>query len=238
VNDVGEKDRLAQLVGHENDRAASVDEQCLQNPPEFLARERIECSEGFVQQQDCRLMDQRPAKLRALLHSAGELPRHAIAQSVQSDGGQQFLCAGDVDGLVLAEPSAVRRNDLERQQNVIPDSAPWQQGRVLERDADRLQRCVDLPAIDANGAAARRHQTAEQPQKGGFAAPARADDRDKAALLDRELDAGERQGAFIPSVLRIAEVDEVDTTDLDKAHRPRLRVRLSYLIIRSSAGGK
>src|SRR5262245_16172973 len=70
VHRVGEIDRLPQLMRNKDHSTFALHPQILQNPPQFLARESVKRAERLVEQQNRRAVDQRPAKLSALLHAA------------------------------------------------------------------------------------------------------------------------------------------------------------------------
>ena len=89
VDGVGEEHRLAQVVRHQHHREALLPPQVAQHAPQLLARERVERAERLVEHQQLRLVDQRAADRRALLHAAGQLPRELVLVAVQPDGLQQ-----------------------------------------------------------------------------------------------------------------------------------------------------
>jgi hypothetical protein len=103
---VGEEHRLAQVVGHEDRGEALLRVQVADHLPQLLAGEGVERPEGLVQHQELRLVDQRAAQARALLHAARELPGILAPLPRQPDRGQQRLG--------LARYSAVPAQAAER----------------------------------------------------------------------------------------------------------------------------
>ena len=159
-----------------------------QHAPQLLAGEGIERGERLVQHQQRRLMDQRAAERDTLLHAAGQLPRIAVAKTLQSDGRKQLLGLRAKLGLPRAKLRAVRLHDLERQQHVVDDLAPRQQVRVLERHAGDLHRALHLCAGDRHRPRGRPMQTGDEPHQGRLAAAGRADHRGEFAAPDLQRD--------------------------------------------------
>src|ERR1051325_1806854 len=89
VDAVREIDRFAEIVRHEQDRRLLVEPEALEDAPELFPREGIERAEGLVEQQEARLMDERAAELRPLLHAAGELPHRLLGELAEPDEVEQ-----------------------------------------------------------------------------------------------------------------------------------------------------
>ena len=89
VDGVREEHGFAQLVRHQDHGEAALGPEIAQHAPELLAGEGVERGEGFVEQQQLGLVDQRAAERGALLHSAGELPRKPQLVAVEADRAEQ-----------------------------------------------------------------------------------------------------------------------------------------------------
>ncbi len=82
---VGQQDRLADAVGDEQDGLARGRPDALQLDIELIARDRVERAERLVHQEQCRIVEQRPADRRALAHAARQLPRIAMRERAQPE---------------------------------------------------------------------------------------------------------------------------------------------------------
>ena len=173
--------------------------------PQLLARERIERAERLIEQQQRRLVDQRAAQRRALLHAARQLPGIMFREAVEPDHGQQVARLGDIFLAVLLESARVRLDDLKRQQHVVERSAPRQQGRVLERHADDLERRRDLVIGNDDAALGWPVEPSDELEQRRFAAAGRADHGDELALLHAQARILERER--LPLAPRIGEID-------------------------------
>ena len=175
MHGVGKKHRLTQVMRHQYNGEAEPLPHIAQDAPQFFARKRVERGKGLVQHQQLRLVDQRAAQGRALLHAAGQLPRIAAAEPGEADRVEQLFGARDVFGLFRAEVRAVGLDDFQRQQDIIEHRAPRQHVGVLERHAGHLHRPAHRSAGDFNDAARRLHQSGHQFHQRGLAASGRPD---------------------------------------------------------------
>lgn len=145
--------------------------QILHDRPEFLAGELVERSEGLVEQQQARFMDQGAAEIGALQHPARQLPGIMLAESLEPDLIEQGISlVAERTATLAAILRTIGLDDLERQHDVLLDRHPGQHGRILEghADAQRLGRHFATP--NDHGARGRLHQTADQFQDGRLAA--------------------------------------------------------------------
>ena len=76
----GEKDRLLDGVGDEDDRRAALHADTLQNLAEFLTGQRVQRGERLVHEHHAGPLDERPAECHALPHTAGECVREAAVE--------------------------------------------------------------------------------------------------------------------------------------------------------------
>ena len=71
-------------MGHHQRRQTQLDDQFAQKDPRLFPQLSVEVRQGFIQQNDRRVIYQRPADGHALLLSSGELMRVAIAKMPQA----------------------------------------------------------------------------------------------------------------------------------------------------------
>jgi hypothetical protein len=149
----------------------SCEPKCLQGSPEFFAGELIQRAKGLIQQQQLRIMHQRPAQIGPLQHSARQLPGKMIGETAEANLRQQV--ADPIPKLALALAPIFRPerlHDLERQHHISFDGKPRHHAGVLKRHSDPQRLDADLPAADHDDAAGRANETADQPQDCRFAA--------------------------------------------------------------------
>jgi hypothetical protein len=109
-----------------------------------------------------RVVDERAAQARALLHAARQHPWLHVLETGKPDRCQQLLGLRDVFVLELAQAMAMRPHDLERQHRVQQGIAPRQQCRILKCHADDLERAIDLRAGDADRSGGARQQAGDE----------------------------------------------------------------------------
>ena len=90
VHGVGQEDRLAQVVGDEDDGEGLLLPQVTQHAPQLLPGEGVKGTEGLVEHQQAGLVDQCPADGGTLLHAAGELPGEFVLETGQPHLGEQL----------------------------------------------------------------------------------------------------------------------------------------------------
>ena len=128
---VGEKDRLAQIMGDENAGERLFGFHPVHDLPEILAGEGIKRAEWFIEDEDFRRMDQRTAQRGALFHAARKLGRALVLEPLEADKGEQS--AGALFALGFRQ---FGRHDFERQQHILQNRPPLEQDRVLKGHAD------------------------------------------------------------------------------------------------------
>ena len=175
-------------MGHEHDREPFLGPQIAQHAPEFLARERIECCKGLIEQQQFGLVDERAADRCALLHATGEFPRELVFIALQSHGLQQAARARFVLATFLLQGRAIRFDNLQRQHQIIHRGSPGQQRRRLEGHADDLERATDFASVDQHIAPGRRLEPRNQLHERRFSTTGGPDDRHKLAFANRQRD--------------------------------------------------
>jgi hypothetical protein len=225
---VGEVDRLANIVGHEDHGRAAREPYLLQRIPQLLARESVERAEGLVEHQERRLVHERPADRGALLHAARELPGMAILEALEADEGEKIPGACLVGGALAAQARAVRLHDLEREHDVCEGRAPGQRRGVLERHADAAQRTAHVLPADRHPSAGHGPQARDGLHQGRLAAARRPDDGQELPLADAQRRLIEREGTIVLAAVpqrHVVKTNEVDhhPSAADKLVRPGWR---------------
>ena len=130
-NPVAHVDRLVDVMRDEQHRGAAG----LPKPQDFIlhfhAREGVERPEWFVEEQDLRVIDQRPGQCRPLRHAAGKVVRENIGEGFQAYEAQVLLHFI----ALLAQQAA----GDEARLNIAAHGEPWEQVWILE----------DQPALGA-----------------------------------------------------------------------------------------
>ncbi len=90
------------------------------------ARQRIELAERLVENEDPRIVHQRPCQRHPLRHAARQLVRIGVAELREPDQVE-----GGIDTLPLALQDALR---LEAERDIVPDGPPRKQRRILKHD--------------------------------------------------------------------------------------------------------
>ncbi|MNZ76267.1 hypothetical protein D3C78_947680 [compost metagenome] len=187
------------LVGdqHNGQLQFTVDlSQQLQNRGRGL---RIECTGGFVAEQDFRLGGQGAGNADALLLATGQLRRILFRVLGQADTGQQFADA-DVD--FLARQLA---GQGQWQRDVVGHGLGRQQVEVLENHPDLLAETPqvvgvergDIFTVNDDLAAAWGFQAVYQAQQGTFAGTGVADQSEYLAVFDTQV--GRVQRGDVPT---------------------------------------
>src|SRR6476620_11379265 len=134
---------------------------------------------------------------------------------------------------------SIRLNDLKRQQYVVPDIAPRQQGGVLKRHADALQWLRHFLTTDANRTLRAFDQSRDKLEECRLAAAARTDQGDELVAANRKMGLGQckRRGALIDT--GTIAIDQIDIGDFNKVHfRLAVGTEWRYFTILSFAAGR
>lgn len=116
---------LARVMGHEQDRQATLLPQPLELFVQQVPRDRVEGGERLIHEQDIRLLRQRARQCDTLLHAARKLMRAPPFEAVEVNPVEQLVC--NAAALRAPYPS-----ELERQLDVARRGKPRQQRRLLE----------------------------------------------------------------------------------------------------------
>ena len=173
---VAERDGLVDAVGDEHDRLAGVGP----DPQQLLLQHRlgqlVERRERLVHEQHLGVVGERAGERHALLHAARQLMRVGVGELAEP--GLVEPLADHVAPFArghLAHAQAVRR--------VVADGHPGEDRLPLEDH--RVGGPVARPALQLGDARRRLLEPGEHAQQRALAAPARADDDEEAAGLDR-----------------------------------------------------
>src|SRR5215210_3124222 len=202
---VREVDRLVDVVGHEQDRDPVLLAHAQDEVLEVPARLRVHGRERLVHEQDRRLVGERARDRHALLHPAGELPRVAVEDAREADGG---------DGL-LDEPVPLLPRELlvpQRQQHVVPHGRPRHQRAavLLEHERHLLRRPRHAVPAQQDLAEARPQKAADALEQRRLAATGWSDDAHELAVVDRERDVPDGVRRLLADAVRLAEAPDLE----------------------------
>src|SRR5262249_39011949 len=195
----GEKRRLVDLVGDEQDGLAAVLPDAHQLRLHDLAGLRVERGERFVHQQDLWIDGQRAGEVDALTHAARELARMVVLESLEADELQELHRALPFGGAHSAR-------DLAPDDRVGEHRAPRQEIVTLEHEAAVAARTAHRASVERHLARGGRFEAGDDAQKRRLAAARRADDRNELAALDREIDVLQR----LQFAERLAEMGDLE----------------------------
>ncbi len=178
---VGQRDRLIEVVGHEQHGPAVL---LPQREKELLHQHLglgIQCAERLIHEDDARITDEGARERDALAHAAGDLARIVVLEAFEAQLREDLQAASAPFTLVAALY-------LEAELGVVQDRAPGKQRMLLEHITDRAfdRRRGAAEYLEATGL--HGQQACEKIQQRALAAPARTDDRDELAVRDREVD--------------------------------------------------
>ncbi|MNP08456.1 hypothetical protein D3C76_1005250 [compost metagenome] len=177
------------LVGDEDDGQAQALVDIAQQRKNGAGALRVERRGGFVAQQNVRLQHQGPRDSHTLLLPARQLRWVGIGPVGQPYQLQQLL------GAACAFVGR-HAGHLHRQRHVFSDRATGQQVEVLEDHRDLAPQLAqsngaeggNVLAIDQHLPVTGRFQPVDQPQQGGLACTAAANDPEHLALADVQVD--------------------------------------------------
>ena len=173
-----ERERLVDVVGHENERLAGLRVKGPDIAPELPAREVVQSPEGLVHEDDFRIEHQRSSERDALGHSSGQVLRICVAEAFESEHSQRLRCfAFDLFAVASA---------FERETDILCDRQPRHEARLLEDDADSGVVSFDAASVAEEFDRAFRgfFEPRHEAQERRFAATAPADDRHERSGID------------------------------------------------------
>jgi hypothetical protein len=124
----GEKQRLFDRVRDEENHLAAAMPDVEDELLDRFARERIECPERLVHQQELRVGSERPRDADALLHPAGQFVDRALGKILDTDQLELLpRYSAPLGGLDAAHAQA--------ELDVVDDIEPGHERMLLEHDA-------------------------------------------------------------------------------------------------------
>ena len=180
---VAHRERLALVVGHEDERDPDLALDPLELDLHRLAQLQVEGGQRLVEEQGARQVDERPGQGDALLLAAGELGRPAGGELGQAD---------DVEHLHRPAAGLGRRHLLgpQPERHVVEHRHVREQGVLLEDRVDvaLVRRHVGhVDALEHDPAARRQLEAGDHLEQRRLAAARRAEEREELAPGDREV---------------------------------------------------
>ena len=109
---------LLDVVGHEhNGRGRRVDGQCIEVRNELLAAGEVERCRRLVEQDHCRVGEQRAGQEHALAFAGRQRRENVIGERAAPDALEHFDSSNAV-GLVVDMPPGLERRELRRHDHV------------------------------------------------------------------------------------------------------------------------
>ena len=179
---VGQRDRFAEIVGHEHHAHAAVLRQTL----ELIEHQELELgikrAERFIHQQRFGLIDQRARHRGALAHAARKLRRCVVLEPLETDQLDHLP-----DPILRLGARRCVGFQLQSDSNVVLGGAPRQQCVLLRHVADAPVRPGDRIAVIEHLARGRPHQAGDHVEDRRLAAAARTHERDELMRADIEI---------------------------------------------------
>ena len=206
---MGERQRLGLIVRHVDERDADFLLQVDELDLHFLAELRVQRGQRLVEQQHCRMRDQRAAQRHALPLSAGQLVRIALGEALQAHVFQRRRDFG-------ADFGRRRLRHLQRECDVALDGHMREKRVALEHHPHRppLRRPAgEVLAVQHDAAGIGNVEARDHPQQRGLAATRGPEKGEELAGVDADADVVDR-----------GEVAETagDVLDVEQRHRAGL----------------
>ncbi len=172
---IGDRHRFTDVMGHQQHGKTVLLPQPFDQLLHLDAGQRIQCAEWFVEQQQTRLVNQRPGQRDALLLATGQRRRPFIGAIGQA---HCFQCVQR-----LLAPVA-----LEAETDVVDDLFPRQQPRFLEHQPRIVARLAERRGTGQQLAASRLIEAGEQAQKRALATTTAPDHGDELPRRNVQID--------------------------------------------------
>ena len=214
MHPVGQKHRLGDVVGDEDDGLARLEPDFLDHQVHLLPGECVERAERLVHHQHRGVERQCADNRCALLHPARQLARILAAEAVEAHAQEQM-----VDPRLIGTGSL----DLERKMDVLGQSPPRKEVGLLKHHADLRMRTVHARTVKPDLTASQAVQAGHRPEQGGLPATRGADDADELALVDPHRIAVQRVQRSGPGVVELGRTvhDELCRTVVPLGHFAR-----------------
>ena len=188
---VCEEQRFVDVVGDEDDGLFIFFPDALELVLERRARERVERGERFIEQENLRVHRKRAGDGDALTLAARKFARGSLWPC-----GVRFTVAmASVMICVRLSAGVVGENLIDREADVLRDGEPRQQRVVLKHDAAIGAGLGDFEVVEFHGAAVGTREPGDERDERGLARAGVADDGDKLAAVDAQVDVAEHGGA-------------------------------------------
>src|SRR6266404_955398 len=175
---LAEPDRLADVVGNEQDRQPGIAPDPLELLVEEVAGDRIERAERLVEQEDSRLLGEGPGERDALAHAAGQLVRPLPGKAREVDEIEEV-------GHGLAALPAGDAAEAQGELDIFGGRQPREEGCLLEDECRSV-------AIDLDESARGSVQAGDDVEERALAAARGTDEADEAADVDGQVEPVER----------------------------------------------
>ena len=157
-------DRFVDVMGHEEHRGTA----CVPEAQHFIlhahAGEGIKGAERFVEQEDSWMIDERAGQCDPLSHAAGKMVRKGVGKCFQAHETHEFVNFR----AFFTEHTARDQAGLD----VASDGEPREEIRVLKNQTTFCAGARNPLGADRDFARARKDETGNEAEKGGFAATA------------------------------------------------------------------
>ena len=180
---VGQQDRFVDIVGDHEHGLIRGRADSHQLVLDHAASERIEGTEGLIEQQHLRFDRKGARDADPLLHAARQLGRFLVLGAGQTNQLDEASAMRFNLGLAPVGPS---RSD--REGHITEHRHPGHERMPLEDHASLEPRAVDFAAVHEDEAGRGRLEPGQHIEDGGLAATGVADDADELAACNREID--------------------------------------------------
>jgi hypothetical protein len=179
---VGHRERLVLVVRDHHGRQAERALELADLDTDFLAQLRVEVRQRLVEQERIGLDDQRPRQRDPLLLAARELARQSVAEPLEA---HQLERTRDF----LADHRVGELAHFQAERDVLGGGEVGKE-RVALEDEPRVpavgRQVRHVAAAESDPARRDGHEAGDHPQGRRLAAPARTEQHDQLALLDRQ----------------------------------------------------
>jgi hypothetical protein len=138
------------------------------------AGEGIQGTQGFIEQQNARVIDQRAGEGDSLGHAAGELVRISGGEGVQADEAEEIIH--------FVAAAMEQATSDEAGFDIAADSEPREEIGILEDQAALGARAIDRLGVDEELAGGWAIEAGYEAEERGFTAATRADKGDQLAF--------------------------------------------------------
>jgi hypothetical protein len=186
-----DRERLADVVGDMHDRKPEPLEELGELVEEPLAKRPVERAERLVEKEHAGLRGKRSREGDALKLATGKRPDRAPLEATETDELEELGCPP-----FTLRP---RRAGHARPEGDVPgDVAVREERALLEHESDAAsvgRHACEVPLRKQDPARVRTQQTRDGAEERALAAAARPEHGEPLALVDLEVDAGERRHA-------------------------------------------